>query len=468
MKKRASVTIFLSLSLSSFIVFFMLLSAICISYSEKLRVEAATDMAGASVLGEYSKALWDRYGLLYIDSTYLSQKPDLENVEERLRYYLVENTEKAYKINNSPWGKVGIDGINIREYQTAAANMGASIRNQAQKYVEKSKSAAMHKERVEGLSLMALNFSDMEKADIYENWCAVMAQIDGMERPLKYDEQLERFIPVEVDNPASWVYSYSHGSILFTTNAPLGNLQDVHFSASSLISHRNDIDSDAINTDFNVSKEIYTAYLSDRMSCYEYPLSDSVIRNELEYIVEHQSSDYENFERVIQRIFNARMSDNYGLAVGSALLESARVYASGMEICTYDTDYIEPIAQSMVYAVAFLESISDVNNIVNKRKVPLHKSNHSMSLDRLISGGIYYDAQDEGLDYADYLTLMLLNEEDEDINLYSMDIMEMNLRKETNNPEFRMDRCVERIRIEAEFSGSGPGNMQINRTYGYY
>ena len=50
----------------------------------KVRLECALDTSMNAVLSEYNITLFERYGLLYIDASYLGRKPAISNVEERL------------------------------------------------------------------------------------------------------------------------------------------------------------------------------------------------------------------------------------------------------------------------------------------------------------------------------------------------------------------------------------------------
>ena len=49
----------------------------------KVRLECALDTSMNAVLSEYNITLFERYGLLYIDASYLGRKPAISNVEER-------------------------------------------------------------------------------------------------------------------------------------------------------------------------------------------------------------------------------------------------------------------------------------------------------------------------------------------------------------------------------------------------
>ena len=89
---KASVTIFFSLSLSTFIMLIMTLAFLLIQNSEKVRFYGAFDISANSCLGEYSKALYEKYDLLYVDTSYMNGEPSLEKLKTHIRTYFSKNT----------------------------------------------------------------------------------------------------------------------------------------------------------------------------------------------------------------------------------------------------------------------------------------------------------------------------------------------------------------------------------------
>ena len=93
--KKGSLTVFLSLSLTILISFSLFVTEIAIGNSQRIRFEAVTDMAMDSVMGEYSVALKERYGLLYVDTSYLEGAAEAVRVTDRFRVYFDANTTKV-------------------------------------------------------------------------------------------------------------------------------------------------------------------------------------------------------------------------------------------------------------------------------------------------------------------------------------------------------------------------------------
>ena len=74
--------------------FVLLLTGNAVRNAGKVRLECAADTGMNAVLSEFHRELFERYGLIYVDASYLERKPEISNVENRLRYYVEENTSE--------------------------------------------------------------------------------------------------------------------------------------------------------------------------------------------------------------------------------------------------------------------------------------------------------------------------------------------------------------------------------------
>ena len=81
---KGYLTVFLTLSLSILSGFVLFLTANAIQNGEKVRFECAVDTGMNAVLSEYHIGLMERYGLLYVDTSYLGETPCVANMNNRL------------------------------------------------------------------------------------------------------------------------------------------------------------------------------------------------------------------------------------------------------------------------------------------------------------------------------------------------------------------------------------------------
>ena len=466
---KASVTIFISLSLSSFILFIIVLVGLCIRSYEKVRFEGSYDIALNSVLGEYSKALKEIYDLFYIDASYLGEEPSIENIERHIWLYLDRNNASIFERLRSPWGRVTIKDTDITEYRTATAGYGSSVRQQAVRYVREKSGLSKYEEEVAEVA----DIDDLTPlcagSTFLDDFSALMETIGDMELPEIYDPEERKMVKVALNNPADWVYGMSLCDIFYNTETDVSDVPDINIDTSVLCS--NTLLSNAhSNSGFEtVSREEFLVYLLDKMGSRKDVREGRVLTCELEYILFGKSSDYMNFKAAVQRIYECRLADNYRLALAdSGLMNDAVSEASELEVCTYAPEFIEPVALSLVYACVYLETVSDMHLLLSGGRVPMNKASHGMNVSSVINMKKYYASGEEGLTYRQFLLAMLLLEDDLKITQRAMDMMELTVRYTTNNSDFCMDWCVERLRADIFYAGSLYENYRISRTYGYY
>lgn len=461
------------MSLSSFLLIMTLFIRLGIINGEKERFEIASDVSMNSVLGEYGKSLYERYDLLYIDPSYLQRSPEIENTGARLRLYLKKNTEDVLEGEKAPWGRIALSETDISAYRTAAFEDGSSMRSQANRYVKESPRTDPSEEEVSEAFPCTEGASALEEVDVLGEWGALMEAIEGKEKPVVREEDGTLRI-VEVSNPADWVYALSGSEILYAAELMIGDIPAAAVDTGELISNRGEadegiegsgMDTGSLDTD----KQTFLSYLVDRMGSRDHMPEDTMFKCELEYIISGEDNDYANYKEAIGRIFRIRFADNTALARNDGGLRGEAVAAAGLlEICTLDPSFIEPVAESILFAAAYLETLSDLKTLSEGGRVPLFKESHHMSVDHVLNGTRYTAGGDEGFTYRQYLILFLGMEEDDLLNFRTMDLMELEIRRLDSNPGFRMDRCIERLGVSIGAEGSGIGEYRVERTYGYY
>ena len=462
--KRASVTIFLSLCIGSFSLLITTLANLCVATGERVRIEAASDISMNSVLGEYSKALLDEYNLLYIDSSYLSMEPSIDNVKNRLSYYYRQNTEGSFKAEDSPWGDIKISDVNISEFQTATAGDGASLRYQAAVFVEDCESLAPSLEE----AVYALSFLDMANEldampDPMPEWDILMGSLEAMPLPMVKGQLLPLL------NPADWVYELSKGDVLSNSEVNVAEISDVHIDISRYISNRDIENTGTMHEIDEKPKEEFLTYINCSFGDYLNPKEDRLFKCEREYVISKGDSDYSNFKQIAERIYRWRFNDNLRLAKADGGLNGeALAYAMTLDICKAAPAFAKPIADSMIYACAYLETLSDIHALYNGGKIPVKKLTHRMNIGAVIFHSKYFSESTEGLNYGQYLAIMMSMLSDIDLNYRVMDLVEMNIRKLTGNENFKMDWCIECINVTFTQGGRNLPVYSIDRTYGLF
>ena len=262
--KKGSLTVFLSLSLTILISFSLFVTEIAIGNSQRIRFEIVTDMAMDSVMGEYSVALQERYGLLYVDTSYLEGAAEAVRVTDRFRVYFDANTTKVSEKKHAPWGSLLLQEAALSSFETAAAQGGKSMQSQMIRYMERhpenATEIAAAKEAVSA-------FSMQESSNALEAFCAVMEQIAGMELPvLEKEDGTEE--EVALGNPADWVYGLIGSDVIFLCDVDLSGMTTMQMDTNGLVSHRGMQNTQSSNRNFSGDTDLFYAYLLTQMGNY--------------------------------------------------------------------------------------------------------------------------------------------------------------------------------------------------------
>ena len=126
----------------------------------------------------------------------------------------------------------------------------------------------------------------------------------------------------------------------------------------------------------------------------------------------------------------------------------------------------------MKAAWAYGESLLDLRNLLEGKKVPLVKDSAAWQLPLAsliflrLTGDSHRHTADSGLDYKGYLRLLPLLKNADSLTGSLMDLVEWNVRLEKDRPDFRLDTCLDALRVELH-AAVGRNSYTIERSYGY-
>lgn len=460
---KGYLTVFLALSMSLLAGVILFLMGNAIRNGSKVRLEGAADTGMNAVLGEYGTALYDRYGLFYVDVSYLEQKPSVANLESRLTYYIGKNLCPGTE-QRGFWGRMDLKETTAVSFRTAASGNGDSMKRQAAAYIRDNK---IQREEVQIAEYMGV-IDRLAQKDASGEWRTLMEQIAGMELPCILNEK-GQWEEVALGNPADSVYGLLGSDILYLIRADLSSVGTESIRQQDYISSRPFLNGED-RGELPADDEQFLSYLFEKMGNYRRVREDSVLRCQLEYIIAGKSSDFENLEWVAEELMDWRFADNVICAFSDGLLyEEARAAARELYAVALKPEFEEPVARSILYACAYLETISDMSCLFAGGCTALPKHHLQTRVDEVLSGGIPKRASGtEGICYEQYLACMLMRLPEKKKNLRAMDIMEMDLRRLTGNPFFAMDWCIERFRAEILAEDGLGREYRLERTYGYY
>lgn len=452
---KGYLTVFLSLSLSILIGFVLMLTGTAVINAEKIRMEMAADVGMNSVLGEFHVGLHDRYGLIYIDASYLDKEPSVSNVEARLQFYINEGLRR--QTGFSPWGEIQLTNLQITDAATAAEGMGNSMKYQAVCYIQDR-----------GIVEYFPSLNVVDGNDALGEWRALQEQIAGMELPLILNEKGE-WEEVPLGNPADAVFSLTGSDLLYLLEIDNSHT-DIAVRPEEYISGR--VIRNLKNAPHKEADDLwFVSYLFAQMGRHRNPRENSLLQYQLEYIAQGKGSDYENLKAVAERLLQWRFAQNAAYALeNSGLYGEAWAMAGELYAVLLKPEFQEPVARSILYACAYLESLAEVKCLMSGGQISMESGSFYTEVDQVAAGGVPIPSSPEGGDmgYEEYLACMLLMLPENVRNLRSMDIMEMDIRLMTGNSYFSMDWCFERYTAEILAAGSFGREYKLYRTYGYY
>lgn len=459
---RGYLTVALSLSLSTLIGFALLLTGNAIRNGEKVRLECVTDSGMNSVLAEFSVALQERYDLFYVDVSYLGREPSVSNMEERLDFYIRRNLDIGSEKN--PWINVKLEKVTISELTAASEGNGASMKYQAVKYIRDSNK----KSEVTDVFPYLGSMENLDNRDALGEWSSLLEQIAGIELPRIPDKKGE-LTEVPLGNPADRIYGMTGSDIFYLLGLDEKGISAAHIRKSDYISGRG-VEHSEKSCDKDSDDGLFLIYLFEKMGNYRKVREDSVLLLQLEYIACGKASDYENMRAAADRLMKWRFVINAAAALENRkLYEEASSLAMSLQAVQLKEEFHQPVTLSILYACAYLESLAEVQALLNGGRISPDKSDFCTGVEQVISGERSLNIPaDRGLNYEQYLACMIMLLPEKERNLRSMDIMEMDVRSLTGNPRFSMDFCVERYSAQIEAKGSMGESYMLTRTYGYF
>ena len=471
---KAYLTVFLSLSIM------IILSLVLALYqgarigAVKMKAECVADISMNSCLGEYSRALYEQYGLLMVDMAYGTGKGSVSNLEEHLKFYADKNFERT------TWGKVtGADTMLAMKCKEAKVT-GFSLANDGDGAVlNRQIIAYMEAEPVESLmgevlrNLADLTGAGLDTTDVEAMAAANQAELDAVILPkIINDEGEEEEVPI--GNPADAVNCHKSLGPLVLSIPDKSRISTATADLSAYASHRELGHGTGLDESgpSDAEKLLLEQYYYEKCSRYGAELEKSLLKYQLEYMIYGKSSDYENLQSMAWTLLFWREASNMlYLFTNEEKVAQAELLAAALSIILYMPELMDTLKYSILFAWTFAESISDLNILFDGGRVPLFKSDKTWRLsivDMLLFRNFLHGGDlGEGLYYQDYLRIKLFMTDSSTKTKRLMDIIEMDVRKTAGNGAFRIDHCVDIFRAELSIGTRYGYEAKVDKIYGY-
>ena len=439
----------------------------------KMKVDLAADLSLYSAFAEYNRELLKQFDLFFIDASYGLSHPDPANVGEHIKGYMNENFKPVTEVGIvKDLTAIEAQQVDILRYSLATDEGGEVFKRQAVLYMEDLLGMSYFDAIRRQQSVVEDN--ELFTRDVQSERLRNQSELDSIEIPKK--QKGKEWEEVELNNPADQVNA-TRGNLALVLNEG-DELSVTSVNPANYVSGRTIEKGDGLagRDGVNAGEElIFNEYLMTKFGCFTSQKEESELKYELEYLLEGKSSDIENLKAVVNKLLLLRETANvtYLFSDAAKMAEAeALAIALTVEIPVPGIEIL--VKLSLVFAWAYAEAVYDVRSLLHNKRVPLMKTAETWhySLEGMMgmagdsAEGEEGSGPEDGLSYKDYLRVFLMVEGN-DKTLRATDVIEMDIRRTTGNQSFRMDGCMDLIRMNAYTISRYGKAHEVEREYFY-
>lgn len=454
MKINGSMTVAMSLLL----LVILSLLAVCIQGARNAcgRVQAANsiDLGLYSLFSEYDRELLEDYHLFFLDAGYGEDEISEGN--------LINHTERFIKpVLESGLTKCRIKSCGINGYRLASDANGEAVRNQIVRYMKDSLGNIGIRELKEKMN-SAQNIMDQQKA----------IEDGGIE-----EEDIEDIEPMEEiterNNPLDIVKSIKENGFLGLVLPVDCTVSDEKQNTAEYLSRRTLQQGTGDFPEMKakpsaVDKLLIQEYILQTLGFFTEEKQEGSMKLQTEYILGGKNNDRDNLKYVVNRLILLRETANIAYLYTDAQKRGElRTCASALSLLLLIPEGMTLVQAVLAAGWAYVESLSDVKILLSGGQVPLAKSAASWKTQLRNLCVENRGNNSSGLNYREYLYILLSFSREETLVLRSMDMIEQNIRKIEGRQAFSLDSCIDTISMSFLIDGPEGKTWQADRWYTY-
>lgn len=479
---NAYLTVYLSLIFGIVLSLLFVLIEGAATGAVRMQAELVADLGIDSVFAEYNRALLNQYKLFFIDSSYGGKSGGTGMVEAHLSDYMSRNMnpeEDLFLPGEHTLLKLSNPYLEIDEVSYASDEHCMVWKAQAVHYMKAVYGGDLLSKVQEHIDIVKRN--DLTKKDVYSETAAKIQE---------FEEALEQKEIQEFDAESEEGYSYQKVSDLFDTFAREGLLKLVlptghtvsgavmdagpYFSArkkNGKINQGTGLQKSADKPDKLTDELIFGEYLIKLYGCYTQPKEEGLLQYQNEYILYGFNSDAANLRRSVEVLFALRAAANLS-SLYADFVRKSEVDLVALILCSLLLlpEFSDVLSAIILGIWALAEAVADMRQLLNGGRVSLIKENKewSTSLTGILTGNLHGNSTyNQGLSYQDYLRVFLGLMNKEKKVTRSLDIVEMDLRQTDGNQHFRIDRCIDYIKVHFGFQDANGHDFVFYRKMCY-
>lgn len=494
MRQKGAVTVYLTL-------IFLLVLSLIFTIAESTRIqsarmllETAVDAGLESFVAGYHKELYETYDVFFFDGSFGSGDISHEILESKLRdhmNYTLDPTRETV-LHNSDFYQMNLNVINIDKLALATDDNGKVFRNQAIEYVKSSMGIAAIEQLTDRYNWAINNLNDSDTYSYKEQEIGQsLIELEDHKSAIDQEKVEEAKKANEQKNPTVEVDAIRSMGILELVCEDTSSISQKSINAAALPSQRNLSKGTGLEQYETgiLSNILFQDYL---MRKFNHGASGEVTEGNLQYQIEYlligKSHDVDNLKGMVNRLLLIREGANFAYLLTDAAKVS-EAYAAALLLVGYTA--LPPLIEATKYGIllswAYAESVLDVRVLMAGEKVALTKNagNWKTSLGNIAEVATMDVSQmsdDNGITYEEYLQMMLLIANQDQLAMRALDLMELQMQYETEQYDFKIDNCVAMLETTIEcdsqsifltmpimktFNTYSKNGLKITRRYGY-
>lgn len=477
--RRGYITVFLSLSLTLILsLVFTVIEGARIS-AIRMKFECVTDIGMNSVLAEYHRELLKQYDLLFVDTSYCGSHPKIANTEGHLRNYMQKNLqpeEGRTIFGGRDLLAMEVGEAEILEYSVASDDGGAVLKRQATDYLNDYPLGVILDQVTGNVGL--LQGFGIDTTDVGAMRGRYEAEIDEIGLP-EVEVEEGKFEKVPLNNPADAVNAVRGSGVLNLVLEDPSAVSAVKVDLGAYFSHRPNrmagtgMCEEAVEAGGEANELVFQTYLFEKCGYYGEELDKAVLKYQMEYILMGKDTDWQNLEQVAKRLLLWREAANvlYILSDSTKVAE-AQALAAALSAVVLMPALMEPVKYTILFAWAYVESLQDVKTLLGGGRVPLWKTaadwKTGINCIKDVRGSLTQEEGGSGLNYKEYLQIMLFLQNAGLRAERAMDVIEMDIRRTPGNAEFRIDACFDAFLAKVSVNSRFGYSYEMTRRYGFY
>lgn len=156
----------------------------------------------------------------------------------------------------------------------------------------------------------------------------------------------------------------------------------------------------------------------------------------------------------------------------SAKMAEAQAMALALTAVILLPELAEPVKYTILFAWAYVESLQDVKTLLGGGRVPIFKTaadwRTGINSLKNVRESLSEDSGGNGLNYKEYLQIMIFLQDAGTRTERAMDIIEMDIRRTPGNGRFRLDGCFDAYQAHLEVTSRFGYSYEMTRRYGFY